>query len=258
MSDVPISLPVGPTIVRVFCGYRLNTTTREDFFRELGTTFMPGTPYMQAPLGLNAYTPAVLDLPHEDGIPEEVALIVYASMKQYLEARANSLRRRIYTHSHAAVFNMRAPGGGGQFPGPDSAPTTRDDRLCCYLFENKIDWQDGETRLLFITPRTPSEEFRADFIHRAVGAREALTKTGIDQAIALATPKFGAIWLHATDAVPVPENTYDLLEDGAELTRDLVATTIPMPNLQEGVEISGASMFCFRFERNIALHLTRD
>jgi hypothetical protein len=126
MSGVPVSLLVGPEMVGVFCGYKLPTLSRADFFREMGETFIPGTPYMQVPLGLYAYLPAVLDVEQDSGLPDEVALIVYASMDIYLEALRNSLRRRIYTHAHTAVFDMQAL-GCGSLPGPKIEPNQRND-----------------------------------------------------------------------------------------------------------------------------------
>jgi len=65
-----LELPAGPQAARIFFGYRAAKLTeaptdtesdrlkkRKDFFGDLGSTFMPGTPLMQAPLGLGAYVP---------------------------------------------------------------------------------------------------------------------------------------------------------------------------------------------------------
>lgn len=255
MSIGSLSLPVGPQTVRVFCGYKLPSLSRDDFYKELGETFMPGTPYMQASLGLNAYLPAVLDLNSESGIPDEVALIVYASMRIYEEARAHSLRRRIYTHAHTAVFDMQAPGGGGQFPGPPSEPNQRGEHCCWYLNNRAVDWQAGTTRLLFLAAPSQREGLREDFLARSVQAGAALKAAGADQVIGLATNHYAAIWLHSPEPLNLPADLCGLKPDGVDLVRDLTATAVPMPNLEEGVQITEASMYCFRFVRDLRFHL---
>src|SRR5687768_431106 len=120
MNELPVTTPVGPLSIRVFAGYQLPALTREAFYKELSDTFMPGTPFMLAPLGLSAYVPAVLDLDPAAGMPDEVAIIVYASVDAYNAARRESLQGRMYTHSHAGVFDMAR--SRGQFPGPTTAP----------------------------------------------------------------------------------------------------------------------------------------
>lgn len=255
MNASPVSLPVGPEIVRVFCGYKLPSLDRDAFYRHLGETFMPGTPYMQAPLGLNAYLPAVLDPDEGSGLPDEVALIVYASRSTYDHAREHSLRRRVYTHAHAAVFDMAARGGGGQFPGRASDPSERDDRKAWYLRDQRVDWQEGSTRLLFFSAASVADGLREQFIERSVKADIELESAGVDQLVGVATNNFAAVWLHSPERVEPPTNLFGLKPDGAELMRELTAEPVPMPNLEEGVEISGPSMFTFRFVRELRFHL---
>jgi hypothetical protein len=254
MNQVPILLPVRADAVRVFCGYKLSTMNREDFYRELGETFMPGTPYMQASLGLSGYIPAVLDPPEGSGLPDEVALIVYASLKVYEEER-NSLRRRMYTHSHSAVFDMQAPGAGSQSPGPASQPNQRRDRFSWYLFEHETDWQAGVTRLLYFTASPVREGLPKDFIDRSVKAKDRLQEVGVDQLIAVATNQYVSIWLHSQQAIEIPADLFGFNSEGIELARDLTALPVPMPRLEEGVKITEPSMFSFRFVRELRFFL---
>lgn len=265
-SQIP-SLPVGPESTRVFVGYKLSALTRDQFFRELGQTFMPGTPYMQAPLGLNAYVPAVLD-PEEisegltddtaKALPDEVALIVYESLDVYQLAREQSLRRRMYTHSHAAVFDMAAPGGGGQFPGTSAEPSVREARLCWHLFPNAIDWQRGSTQLLLHAADfdvSGSAELQRQ---QTEAARPLLQEAGVNQVICVATPDYAVVWIHADSPVDVDE--LDLIHGSYVFEkRRLTAQAVSMPRLEEdlkegltipGIEITEASMFNFVFDRN--------
>ena len=253
--SVPVSLPVGPGIVRVFCGYKLPSLSRDAFYKELGETFMPGTPYMQAPLGLNAYLPAVLDPPDGSGLPDEVALIVYASMEQYLYARETSLRRRIYTHAHTAVFDMQAPGGGGQFPGPATAPDKRGERHSWYLFDNQVDWQDGQTVLFFLAAQEEKDGLREEFIERSVSAKGALQSAGVDQLVAVATNAYASIWLHSQEQIQLPDDAFQFAPRGVEVMRRFRSQLVPMPNLEEGAKITEPSMYCFRFVREKRFHL---
>ena len=251
MSTLPISTPIGPNSIRVFAGYRLPTLTREDFFLELGKTFMPGTPCMLAPLGLAAYLPVVLTSEDGSGLPDEVALIVYASRDAYTAARNNSLEGRMYTHSHAGVFNMAT--SRGQWPGGATEPHKQEvsDRWCWYAFDNAVDWQQGTTRVLFLRAEPGRDGLQQDLHALATDHIARLATSGADQAIFLAAPSYAVIWIHW----PTPEATQVVPEhfllEGTSLMHDLVATPIPMPTRSEGVEVTGAAAYSFRFVREL-------
>jgi hypothetical protein len=257
-------VPIAPESTRVFVGYKLADLSRDDFYRELGNTFMPGTPYMQAPLGLNSYLPAVLDpsgMTHinaSETIPDEVALIGYASLAIYQLARGESLRRRMYTHSHRAVFNMSAAGGGGQFPGPVTEPSVRENRLCWYLFPNRIDWQYGQTQLLFAVTEFDKAGSREGLMHHMDGMKSAIEATGIDQVLCVATPDYAAVWIHSEAEVSIDK--LSLLTDDYQFTmRHLIAQPEKIEDLEEDllggiaiptVSIVGPSMYTFQFARD--------
>ena len=218
---------------------------------------------MQAPLGLNAYVPAVLDPDPAEGLPDEVALIVYASLDIYQKAREHSLRRRMYTHSHAAVFDMRAPGCGGQFPGSLSELSTREDRVCWHVLGNAVDWQSGVTQLIFSTPETGAIG-EPDSLRTHTGSKIAdLEAATVDQLICVATPKFAVLWVHA--ASEIDALALDLLSpDYSVVKRHLSAQPVLLPHLDERVEIldldervkiTDASMYTFRFVRELRYHL---
>lgn len=246
-----ISLPVGPQSVRVFCGYRLPALNREAFLKELGDTFMPGTPYMLAPLGLGAYVAAVLDLDPAAGMPDEVALIVYASEPVYREARNNSLQGRMYTHSHAGVFDMVR--SRGQFPGAASAPSvlTPGDRWSWFLFDRPVDWQQGFTRLIFLQGSPPGGQLQPTLRDATLAAQGALAGAGVDEVIVVAGADFAAVWLHGPAPLTLNPADAGLVPEGVQVALNLVATPVPMRRGDEGVAIASASAFCFRFVRDL-------
>ncbi len=267
-------LPVGPRSTRVFAGYKLPSLDRDHFYKELGATFMPGTPYMQAPMGLNAYVPAVLDIEHlsshlapglAERLPDEVALIVYASLEIYNVAREKSLRRRIYTHSHTAVFDMASPRGGGLFPGGLDEPTASGDWRSWYLFDRAVDWQAGCAQLAFAVANRVGGGSPDGFQRHAADLREPLEVAGVHQAICLASEHCAFVWTR-TDA-ELNLDSLDLFGEGyPSVLRRLVARPVSMPVLEEdmatgvtidGIEIDGASMYMFRFQRDTRFHHSR-
>lgn len=257
MSSLPVTTPVRPASVRVFAGYRLPMLSREDFFRELGQTFMPGTPCMLAPLGLAAYLPATIDPEPDSGLPDEVALIVYASTGAYEAARRQSLEGRMYTHSHAGVFEMAR--SRGQWPGTLAAPDkqTGSDRWCWAASDRAVDWQQGNTRVLLLAPAagTPPGEFQQTIHAGAPALIESLSRAGADQAIFLAASGYATLWIHGPTVESTRPADADLLPEGARLVRDLVSRPVPMPTRSEGVQIAGAEAFCFRFVRELRFFL---
>jgi hypothetical protein len=250
-----MSIPVGPQSIRVFAGYRLSTLEREAFFKELGETFMPGTPYMLASLGLGAYVAAVLDLEPAAKMPDEVALIVYASVDAYTAARRNSLQGRMYTHSHAGVFDMKE--SRGQFPGPDTAPDKLQpsDRWSWYLFENAVDWQVGTTRLIFLQGAPTAGALQQSLVDATREQKGALKTAGIDQVIAVAGSNYAALWFHGPGDVVIDPAKLGLVPAGTKVARDLVATPVRMPTLVEGPTITGPGAFSFRFVRDLRYFL---
>lgn len=265
MQPTSLDLPVGPQAARIFFGYRAQILKerpedddaarkrkRNQFLGDLGSTFMPGTPLMQAPLGLSAYVPAVIDPAPDAGLPDEVALIVYASLEVYNRFRETSLSRRMYTKSHDAVFDM--PNSIAQFPGPATAPEKRqvgaDTQLFLYLTETAVDWQAGSTRVLLIVPDAASAGFQDAQRARLEAARAKAAELGVDQVMAGIAPGFAALWVHSAEPLADPAAALGLVPDGARVFRDLPAMPAPVIGEREkGVTITGACAYTFRFSR---------
>lgn len=255
---------------RLFIGYRaahlaevatdseeVRAQKRTSFFNELGATFMPGTPLMQAPIGLSAYLPMVIDPPPGSGLPDEVAAIVYASRPVYDYFRQNSLSRRMYTHSHTAVFNM--PMSVAQFPAPLDAPTTIDangqKHQFSFLYPDKtIDWQAGATRMLFIVPAAPGPEFCEGMLERVRAVPGTAAGASANQLLLAVAEGFAALWLHSAQPLDDPAAALDLLPAGATLMRDLAAQQASVVGDSDpGVRVTGPAAFTFRFERRMEL-----
>ena len=229
----------------------LNAFPRHSFSHELGHTFMPGTPLMQAPHGLAAYAPAVLDHPDPpQGYPDEIAIVAYASREIYDATHTSSLSRRMYTLAHGSVFDMDR--SVATFPvsiednPADAADTT------WYLFDTPIDWQDGETRVAFITPAAPDAGFPAALRASAHAAASTVHERGCDQVIAVATPDYAAVWMHTSTPPSAPLADLQLLPAGSVVTRELACQRAYMRGDDDGgVKISGAASFSFIFSREL-------
>lgn len=250
----PLALPSSPDGIRMFRGYRRADLDPDIFLQELGSTFMPGTPLMQAPLGLWAYLPAVLDLPdHPPDFPDEVAVIVYLSRAVYDSKRESSLSRRMYTRSHTAVFDMQR--SVGQFPTPicqQRDPTRDDGADAWYLFDEPVDWQDGHTRVAFVTSQDTDLGFLAALRNSVKTASNALRDRGCDQVAALATPSYAALWMHWSIPDPPSVSGLNVLPPETRIERDLLCEpAIVHGDDEPGVSIAGPAAFSFIFARDL-------
>jgi hypothetical protein len=113
MHDVTLSYATPTEAIRVFCGFPNAQLAEPAFFRQLGQTFMPGTPYMLQPMGLAAYLPSVLSQPAA-GLPHEFALICYPSKAVWDHAMNQTLCGRVYNQTRGGVYAM--PPSGAAFP----------------------------------------------------------------------------------------------------------------------------------------------
>lgn len=253
-----LALPVPADAARVFCGYRRAGMAREDFLRELSRTFMPGTPLMQAPLGLAAYLPAVIDFESGVDVPDEVALIVYASQAVYQAKRETSLSRRMYTHSHVAVFDMQR--SRAAFPGSLATPqplNSPGDTFAWYLLDGRVDWQDGHTRFVLIEQGGDGADMHASTLGVIGSARQALTDRGFDQVVGLTAPTFAALWLHAPSLHEEPLTALGIVPAGGAVLRDLQCQTpYVVGDSDDGVTLTGPAAFSFRFSRHLEHFVT--
>src|SRR5438105_15957297 len=114
--DLAISYAVPADSLRVFHGFRNDTLTDPAFRKTLGQTFMPGTPYMLAPLGLSAYLPGVVVGEASPDVPNEFAIIAYPSQQVWKQIMNDTLRGRVYNSTHGGVYDLKRC--GASFPVP--------------------------------------------------------------------------------------------------------------------------------------------
>jgi hypothetical protein len=231
--------------VRIYWGYKLPAVDQAAFLKDLGETFMPGTPAVLGPLGLNAYIPAALPRDAASDIPDEVALIVYPSLAVYDQSRRGNLLGRIYTFSHAAVFDVTR--SRGQWPGTPQAPTASAtaDRWAWRIFDARLDWQTGTSRLLALASTTKS---MVQYLMEFSFNKSRLAAAGIDEVVIQCTDKFATIWLHSAEAAP-PLSPSALGLVGADITvlHDLIAA--PFDPQQGELHLSGPQAVSFVFPR---------
>lgn len=102
-------IPSFPQGFRVFAGHKRADLDDASFLSDLGGVFMPATPLVMRDLGLTAYIPAVLPVVDGvDGVPDEVAVIAYASLERFQYAHDVSTIGRLYGFSHYGVFDLTA------------------------------------------------------------------------------------------------------------------------------------------------------
>jgi hypothetical protein len=246
MSAKDVSFAVPCEAIRVFWGFPSSKLTQDQFFTQLGRTFMPGTVYMLQPLGLAGYLPGVLASP-APGLPHEFALICYASANAYTQTNVNTLRGRVYSQTHGGVYD--SPPSGAAFPiFVDDLPPTDVDPY--YLVRAPIDWQTGVTNVGVAAKKNasqPGKDFRLALRSAWLVQRAKLLDAGIDQVIVVATDVYTLMWLHgSTPDLPI---SLDFLNDviaAPVVQRNERVICVDEPPV---VTIAGNSAFNFIFVR---------
>ncbi|CAN5455211.1 hypothetical protein BH10PSE14_BH10PSE14_30730 [soil metagenome] len=245
------SYPVPCDAIRVFIGFKRPELDRSQFFKGVGQTFMPGTPYMLQPLGLAAYLPAVLGDP-APGMPDEFALICYPSAAVWDENMHNTLRGRVYNQTHGGVY---AATSGAAFPVMLSGMATGA-KGPFYMFDTAVDWQSGTTQVAVVA-RDPAQAdgtaFRAALQSALAGAASALHAKGIDQIIVTTAEDFAICWFHAEHATPIDLSFLSGVATATALieNRRVICRSEPPP-----VTLDGDCAFNFIFVRDDGYFLT--
>ena len=138
---------VPPDAVHIWRGYRNSSLTSAQFLQYLGQTFVPAATLMQPAIGLRGYLPGIFssdDLPA--GVPEETALLFWDSQAAY-QAAFNTLAERVYTLTHAPVYNLTKSKVG--FPGALNQPLQIEQPV--YLLNQPADWMLGQAFQLLLS-----------------------------------------------------------------------------------------------------------
>ncbi len=242
-----------PDAIRIFWGYKQDHVSQSDFNKDLGETFMPGTPAVLAPMGLNGYLPAVLNLDDQSKYPDEVALIVYPSRFLYKEARSNNLLGRIYTYSHAGVFDSVR--SRGQWPGTVEEPIKHSafERWAWRVYDNKLDWQKGETRLVAIESKKVD---LYDFLLKmSIRYKDKMLELGVEELIIQCTKEFATLWFQGNAGVLNLKLSEFIADENIEFVNDINARPFIMRHGNEKVEINGEDFVKFRFPRELKYYI---
>lgn len=184
-------IPSFPQGFRVFAGYKRAGLDDPSFLSNLGEVFMPATPLVMRDLGLAAYMPAVLPVVDGvEGVPDEVAVIAYASLERFQYAHDVSTIGRLYGFSHYGVFDLTA--SAAQNPVALGTPMTGPVGAF-WCDGGAFDWQsDGD---VFVWAGTGSDP---GFSQQLQSALEALvprfSSLGILEILAEVGPTWAAAW----------------------------------------------------------------
>ncbi|MGB0063716.1 MAG: hypothetical protein WBP85_04655 [Terracidiphilus sp.] len=196
-----ISYAVPPNSLRIWHGFRNQTLTEQAYKTTLGQTFMPGTPYMLAPLGLAAYLPGVIVGEKSPDVPNEFAIIAYPSQQVWSHIMNDTLRGRVYSSTHGGVYDLQR--SGASFPvALKHLPEMATDPY--YLFDGSTDWQTGTTKI-FVGAPADNTVTGNDFRHAVRQGIEAIVKNSnaIDQCIVMPGDAFVVIWVHSETAFDI-------------------------------------------------------
>jgi hypothetical protein len=114
--------------VRLWLGWRSpaygGDTGWANFVKELAQNFIPVTWEAMAHFNLRAYVPSVLSPTADTGLPEEVALLCYASVADY-DRQKLTIAGRCYRLLHRVPFGPASTSGWAVAGAADSKPSLR-------------------------------------------------------------------------------------------------------------------------------------
>ena len=243
-------IPTRAASFRVFHGYQRPGLAEADFLSELGEVFMPGTPLMVRDLGLAAYLPAVLPVPDGvSGLPDEVAIIAYASRDAYTHARNDTVTGRMYTHTHRAVFDMeRSRSQYAEELGPLVDPVT-----AFWCTGEAADWQaDGDVLIWAGYTKGDASGFGQRFLDDVGGLMSSLGDAGVHECVGQAGPNWGSLWLLLDGFGDAPA-VNELLRPGPAGTTELLlerATRLVWRDQPPAAPVTRGSAWSYVFVRD--------
>ena len=246
-SDSPGLVPVPPDSVRVWRGFRLGSLPNAEFFKKLGSIFVPSAVLIQQPVGLSAYLPTVLPAEKPPGVPDEIALVFYDYQRAYEEAK-ETVGGRAYSDMHGLVFDLGRSISG--FPVLFQGELECDEKY--HLFETQADWQHGHVNV-FVGVRAGGgyQAFR-EIIAKWISD---VQNQGMrpDGAIVSASWDYVVYWEHWASAAAAKGSKLEGLAKVVEpVHKDTIAPyTLPSGFWEPfgGVQVKGGESFNFQFRR---------
>jgi hypothetical protein len=209
---------------------------------------------MLRPLGLHAYAAAVFDEDAVRDTPHESGLIAYPSQAGYRTIRARNLRGRLYTHTHAAVYDEYNADGTRRSSAQWAEPFhdgLDDAARTVYLVEESGDLQRGTLTAHLGVPSDPGAAgppFRAEVRAALPVLREALRDQGFTQGFVTIRDMCYIAWLHCEE--PVRTDPIDgWLPSSPRIAKLECERTLHLED-EPLVDISGPSAFNFIFLRS--------
>jgi len=250
-----LGIPVPPNSVRVWRGYSLESPPRKNFHEKLRTTFIPGTPQFQAPLGLTAYLPAVLPTEVPNGLPDEIALVFYESQQDYNDAKT-TIAGRAYADLHSTVFSFIPPRRStSDWPAIFSGELEAEKPY--FLFDKKVDWQAGTVNVLVASrAESSSAEQFLNSVKTGVTTIQAAALPGLDGAIVVVASDYLVYWEHWTDLESWKKSLIQELAKGNVVNMSSTFESIAVPGKLHQVypglkEIVGGEALNVQFLRRL-------
>jgi hypothetical protein len=191
--------PTDPGAAHVWRGVKLPSMSFDDFRADLGTVFVPTAALIQPPNGLYAYVPTIMPGPNTAGMPDQTALMFWAS-EAVREASYGTVGERAYKGLHASVFAGEPPSQTGN---PIVYPGTIIAEQPYYLLNQPADWMLGTVRHFFGgVPAGQSADAFLQAVTAWTGAYQKAPTPSVDAAIICAGNTYVAFWEHAPPGVP--------------------------------------------------------
>lgn len=196
--------------IRVWVGYRLAKTRqgagREDFYKHLGSIFIPATVELMQPWGLLAYLPTVVPEDNNPLAPDEVALVFYQSIDGYRRAATCSVGGRAYQLLHSTIFNFTTsnnePSSHSGFPQRYNNRLLTGDQPAYYtLFGENIPWQHGEAVVLIALYEGSNPAEFATQLSKTLHSLHAEPPQNMDGAIFTVSGPLIVFWTHWHDTI---------------------------------------------------------
>jgi hypothetical protein len=178
-------------------------------------------------LGLAAYAPTVVPKRTEPDLPDEVAIIAYASAERYSQARNVSLTGRLYTHTHRGVFNMDASGSVSPQPLKSfTSPVTG-----FALRSAEVDWQADGALVVYVGVR--QDPSSTTFGQDVIGRLANLGFPGMLECIGQVSDSWAAIWFLVERHPPErrPEHEGEISSSDSSALEAVVREAIGAANL---------------------------
>lgn len=214
------------TFCRFWRGFRKEGTSPEEFRKRLANEFMPATVRTPGRFGLCAYLVVVPPMDHPACVPDEIALVMYASEAGYRKMNADPEGKK-YQESHWGVFQRGTSGSLVPHALPGVVSEFPQKGLAFDLMEKSADWQAGYTlfTLEFRRPELEPADFPGKLARHLGAARAAFSSRGLQGCLVLMTEAYVMSFMNWESRAAM--DTAFASSDGKAVARNAVKILIP-------------------------------